>query len=222
MEPNKLDNYFKKVIGNSEDHYREYSDKAKNYIWRKIQGKNLYVVPIRWQRLAVAASILILFSLSIYLYINGRSKAAVIENLYSAVDSLQHQLKNQTSVASFAGSSDEQKIKEVIVKVPVASKEVVEKIKYIKDTVFIKQIITEYKNPADDSVQNQDTKPLLTNNDTSPVLPENKSAVSQAEYIFANGTKTKKKVREKLFKIRYGSGKYSDSQTNSFSITAEL
>lgn len=222
MEPKNLDNYFREITENSEDYYKKQSDEARDYIWRKIHGENKMVMPQFRNRMAVAATILVLLAFSVFFYLNGRHKAAVIGNLQSEIDSLQFHLNHKAELVSAAANYREEKTREIIKEVPVIKREVVEKIRYITDTVYVKQMITEYIPVAIDTVQDKKAIRDLPGDKLTDNVSTKKTAVTETKYFFTGKNKTMKKQREKLFQFRYGSGENFNSHTSALSISAEL
>jgi hypothetical protein len=180
MESQNIDNQFKELIESSEDHYKGYSDKAKNYIWHEIQkGKSKSVV-FSWKRLAVAATILLLLSLSLRFYHSKKQSDVMVANLKAQVEFL----KKQKAIAKQEPASTNSIVtieKEHIVKVPVVKTEIVERVEYVKDTVYVKQAVVEYREKTVDEVQ---TDQLVTKaDDTMPTT----------EIILTSSSQKKKK-----------------------------
>lgn len=208
MESQKLDPKFKKMIESSENHYNDYSDKAKDFIWRKIHRQKSNSISKIWKPLTIAASILIILSLSLGFYNIRKQSNLTIASLNLQIEQLEEQ-----NLAQIQKPVTESKIitieNEKIVHVPVIKHEIVEKIKYIHDTVVITQIVVEYK---DKIIEEYD----ISKSEIAAVNSKGDNLIS-TEFILSDKTTIPKNKKEgfsinQFLKNRYGQTELSDSE----------
>ena len=159
MESQNMDKQFKKIIEGSEDHYKEHSDRAKSYIWNEIKKGEHKTVSVMWRYLAIAVSILLLFSISFGFYFSKKQSNDLVSSFSNQIEQLKKQnvaLKLQPRTITKTITVE----KEHIVKVPVVKTEIVEKV----DTVFVKQVVFEYideaKEKTEDKVMEEAKEPV--------------------------------------------------------------
>jgi hypothetical protein len=218
MESQNLDNQFKKIIESSENQYQEYSDRTKNYIWHQLQKEQPNVIPLIWKRLAVAASLLFLLSFTFYMFHYQKQKDEIIENLSAQVKDLKNEVLTQQQKTIYPELKIVTVEKERIVNKPIIKTEIIETIKLKTDTIFIKQPIIDNK-----ALVITDTIVNPKKNDNYQKYDQ-QNISSQIENSYTLENKTKKKTKEKWFKIRFGGDNKATNNTenNSFAITAKL
>ena len=211
MEPQKLDNQFKKMIESSEKHYQDYSDKAKNFVWHKIQKGDKGSVPSIWIKLAVAATILILLALSMGFYHSKKQSVIMIANLNHQLEQLTKE--NEGLIQKLITESKIVTIeKDRIVQVPVIKKEIVEKIEYIRDTIIITQLVTENK-----EIKVEDIK---ANTNKADSVINREDHIISTEFILSDQPVFLKKQKEGLPIERFLKKRFGHTETiNSEPIT---
>lgn len=208
MESQKLDPQFKKIIESSENHYLDYSDKAKDFIWHEIHKQEKKSISKVWKLLTVAASILIIISLYVGFYYTKKQSDIMIASLNLKIE----QLKEQ-NLAQIQKPVIESKIipveKERIVRVPVIKREIVEKIVYIHDTVIITQLAAEYKEKVVEDFK-------INNNEIAAVINKGEDFIS-TEFILSDNTPILKNRKKgisinQFLKTRFGQIEFSNPE----------
>lgn len=151
MEKHKLDALIKKAIYESEDFYDSDAELLKARVWDKVKTKpQKKVIPL-FYRILSAASIILLIFLSVLSYSNLKYKSS-IEKLVETNDQLKTENQNLQLIKNLSLSLANQKTDTVYVEKDKSETNSFVTTKYIKDTVYLKQIV--YVEKETDSLSN--------------------------------------------------------------------
>ncbi|WP_019039249.1 hypothetical protein [Psychroflexus tropicus] len=149
MEKYKLDALIKKALNESNDFYDSDAELAKERVWNKVKTEKK-VVP-HFYRLLSAVSILLLIFLSVLSYSNLKYKSSV-EKLLEANQQLKLDNQNLQSIKDLSLNLASQRTDTVYIEKNQSETKSLVTTKFIKDTVYLKQIV--YVEKDTDSLSN--------------------------------------------------------------------
>ena len=138
MEKHKLDSHFKKAINESSDFYDAEAKHAKERVWNKVKTEKRST-PLLY-RLLAAASILLLIFLSSSVYYNLKFKSA-IDKLVETNTILKSEKEDVLNSQDVSTALSTQKVDTLYIEKKNDILKPVLTTKYIKDTVYVKQIV---------------------------------------------------------------------------------